>query len=158
MLAKLITISILLFSTIVLADTVKPADKQNLRIAMLAAEAQFDSNTVALTPAGVQSLQDLIVKLAKFPEVLSIRIVGHTDDIGSIEFNKSLSLQRANFIKQNFSEKFAKAHLIAIGMGEAQPIAKNDNEAGRERNRRVEIQVIAKGYMPISNDSATTNN
>jgi len=58
-------------------------------------------------------------------------------------------LQRANAIKESFTKRFTKAHVMAIGMGEAQPIAKNDSEAGRERNRRVEIQVIARGYMPL---------
>jgi len=154
MLAKLVLVSFLLLSFGVCADTAKPADEQPLRIAMLAAETRFDSNTMALTPAGVQSLQDLIAKLAEFQEVLSIRIVGHTDDVGSIEFNKSLSLQRANAIKENFTKRFSNAHVLVIGMGEVQPIATNDNEAGRERNRRVEIQVIARGYMPLSKTSA----
>ncbi len=152
MLSKFITIALLVFSIGIYANTTTPADKQGLRIAMLAAETQFDSNTMALTPEGIQSLQDLIAELDKFHEILSIRIVGHTDDVGSIEFNKSLSMQRANFIKQSFVKKFANAHLISIGAGEAQPIANNDSEAGRELNRRVEIQVIARGYMPLSTD------
>lgn len=155
---KLLFLLFVLCSINAIADTSEPTDKQNLHIAMLAAETQFDSNTMALTPAGMLSLQDLIAKLDKFHEILSIRIVGHTDDIGSIEFNKLLSLQRANFIKQSFSKKYAKAHLISIGMGEAQPIAKNDSEAGRERNRRVEIHIIARGFMPVAIDDATTNN
>jgi len=63
MLAKLVAISILLLSISAYADVSKPDDEQQLRLAILAAETQFDSNTMALTPAGMQSLQGLIAKL-----------------------------------------------------------------------------------------------
>lgn len=141
-----------------LADTSSASGKQNLSIAMLAAETRFENNTMNLTPAGLKSLQQLIIQLDNYREILSIRIIGHTDSVGSKQFNQSLSQQRANSIRENFVKKFKQAHLIAVGMGESQPIAKNDTEDGRERNRRVEIQVIARGYIPTADSNGSTNN
>ncbi len=132
--------------------------QQPLSIALLAAETRFDSNTMALSPDGEQALQDLLQQLEEYEEILSIRIIGHTDNVGSNEFNQQLSLRRANAIRENFLGQFGEAHLIAVGVGESQPIASNQTEAGRERNRRVEIQVIARGYSPEVDSNAATNN
>ena len=141
-----------------IADSTSSQGTPKLAIAMLAAETRFDSNTMNLTPAGQRSLNDLIDQLAKYHEILSFRIIGHTDNIGSNAFNQTLSLQRANSIRESLVKNFPNAHLLSVGMGELQPIAKNDTEAGRERNRRVEIQVIARGFMPISGGNSATNN
>jgi|GEM_PF-2985796 len=136
------------------ADT----DNKELRIAMLAAEARFDTNTMVLTDAGEAAMQRLFAQLDQYHDILSIRIVGHTDNVGSSEQNLVLSKRRAESIKQSFAKRFNKVRLIAIGAGESQPIVNNDTEGGRKQNRRVEIQVIARGYIPSVNNAATTNN
>lgn len=134
------------------------ASAQDLRIALLAAEARFDTNTMRLTPAGMLALQNLLKQLNEYHEILAIRIIGHTDDVGSSELNKSLSVDRANYIRRSFVKDYSDSHLIAIGMGETQPIASNQTAAGRERNRRVEIQIVARGYMSGVADRSVTNN
>ena len=69
-----------------------------------------------------------------------IVITGHTDDVGSYEYNKKLSLQRAGSVKQKLiSFGIAGDQIQVKGMGEQQPLVSNDTESGRARNRRVEI-------------------
>jgi outer membrane protein OmpA-like peptidoglycan-associated protein len=74
---------------------------------------------------------------------LQIEISGHTDNIGSKAYNKQLSQRRANAVKDYLVKKGVDARRItAVGYGEAQPLASNDDEKeGRELNRRVEFKV-----------------
>jgi outer membrane protein OmpA-like peptidoglycan-associated protein len=71
---------------------------------------------------------------------IKINIIGHTDNIGTDANNLVLSLERANTIKQILmKEGCNEEDVITKGMGESMPIASNDTEAGRAKNRRVEI-------------------
>lgn len=72
-----------------------------------------------------------------------VRIEGHTDATGGANFNQVLSQQRAESVRQALIEEGVDAaRLTARGYGEDRPIAANDSEAGRARNRRVEIVVV----------------
>ena len=66
-------------------------------------------------------------------------IAGHTDSVGTEEFNRGLSQQRANVIQRFLAEKYAVANdrLVSRGYGEWEPVASNDTEEGRAMNRRV---------------------
>lgn len=116
--------------------------------ALLNAEALFTTNADILEPEGRQALQKLVEDLRSFQNVLSIRIVGHTDSIGSAEYNLALSQRRARAIGEVFASNWPESHIVAIGAGESSPIASNATLAGQQRNRRVEIQVIATGVRP----------
>lgn len=71
-----------------------------------------------------------------------IEIDGHTDDKGSDSFNQKLSQDRANAVKSYLVSKGVTADTItATGYGETKPIVKNDSDANRERNRRVEFKI-----------------
>lgn len=71
-----------------------------------------------------------------------IRIEGHTDSRGSAKLNQALSQRRAEAVRDALAEEGVDpARMTAVGRGEEQPIASNDSEAGRARNRRVEIIV-----------------
>ena len=71
-----------------------------------------------------------------------IDIDGHTDDKGSDSFNQKLSQDRANAVKSYLVSKGVTADTItATGYGETKPIVKNDSDANRERNRRVEFKI-----------------
>ena len=71
-----------------------------------------------------------------------IDIDGHTDDKGSDSFNQKLSQDRANAVKSYLVSKGVTADtIIATGFGETKPIVKNDSDANRERNRRVEFKI-----------------
>ena len=71
-----------------------------------------------------------------------IDIDGHTDDKGSDSYNQKLSQDRANAVKSYLVSKGVVADTItATGYGETKPIVKNDSDANRERNRRVEFKI-----------------
>jgi len=73
---------------------------------------------------------------------LTVLLVGHTDASGSDNFNLNLSIQRATAVKRYLVNKGMQASRITIkGEGEWQPVAENATEAGRAKNRRVEISV-----------------
>jgi outer membrane protein OmpA-like peptidoglycan-associated protein len=84
-----------------------------------------------------------IVKILKENENLNIQITGHTDNIGKPQENMELSKQRAkavaNYLKQN---GIAPERLIVTGKGALQPIASNNTEEGRQKNRRVDFEII----------------
>ncbi len=82
-------------------------------------------------------------KLLEENEQIRIRIVGHTDNVGSPEYNKKLSHQRADAVKNKLIETgIAHTRLSTIGMGEEQPVASNEEEEGRRQNRRTEFVII----------------
>lgn len=69
-----------------------------------------------------------------------VRIVGHTDNTGSDDLNNRLSLDRAQSVKDYLASRGVRASDIQVaGRGEREPVADNSTEAGRAKNRRVEI-------------------
>lgn len=73
---------------------------------------------------------------------VKLLIEGHTDNTGGPEANQSLSLARAAAVKKYLEEKgVAEDRLNIVGFGPEKPIAPNDTEAGRSKNRRVEFKV-----------------
>ena len=80
--------------------------------------------------------------LAEFNKT-SIRVTGHTDSTGSDSINQPLSERRADSVAMYLrSQKVASARIQAYGYGSRYPIASNDNPAGREQNRRVELELV----------------
>jgi outer membrane protein OmpA-like peptidoglycan-associated protein len=77
---------------------------------------------------------------------MQVKLVGHTDSVGAEEYNRSLSLKRAEAVKNYLAVHFGiNPDRIEIdGMGEDQPIASNDSAKGRAQNRRVEVINITK--------------
>ena len=74
---------------------------------------------------------------------LNVEIGGHTDDVGSDEVNDRLSQARADAVRDFLVSRGCNASAItAKGYGKNKPIAKNDTERGRAKNRRVEMRVI----------------
>jgi len=76
---------------------------------------------------------------------LKIEISGHTDNVGSASYNQGLSENRAKAVVNYLTGKgINKERLLFEGYGFEQPIASNDNEAGRQQNRRTEFKVLEK--------------
>ena len=101
---------------------------------------QYKSTKVA------NSSLDTIKKYARFlkkhPEKRA-KIIGYSDSIGSVKYNKKLSKKRADEVVKLLIKNGVKAsQLIAVGMGEANPVADNATEAGRAQNRRIETKLI----------------
>jgi len=79
---------------------------------------------------------------------MQVRLVGHTDSAGKSEYNRSLSLKRAESVRNYLAVHFNidPARIEVQGMGEDQPIASNESAQGRAQNRRVEVINISKKY------------
>ncbi|NDV26133.1 OmpA family protein [Desulfovibrio sp. JC010] len=77
---------------------------------------------------------------------MQVRLVGHTDSAGDSAYNKTLSLKRAEAVKNYLAVHFNidPDRIEIAGMGEEQPIASNESKKGRARNRRVEVVNISK--------------
>lgn len=85
---------------------------------------------------------DEVARTLKNQANLEVEITGHTDDVGNDGYNLTLSQQRAEAVRQYLIGKgVAPERMVAIGMGETQPVAGNDSEEGRVANRRVEFKV-----------------
>ena len=106
------------------------------------ADAFFDFDKAVLKPAGKASLDDLVSKL-KDINLEVIIAVGHTDSVGTDEYNQKLSVRRAEAVKAYLQSKGVEAKRVYTeGKGEKQPVADNKTAAGRAKNRRVEIEVV----------------
>lgn len=102
----------------------------------------FATNETTILPESEQVLNDLYEMLSDNPEV-RIRIIGHTDAVGSDKDNQVLSERRANSVRQAMLDRGINAERIeAIGKGKSEPIATNDTEEGRQKNRRVEFVIL----------------
>ena len=101
----------------------------------------FDSDVVRASAA--QNLGNLAASLNKYPNT-DLLIVGHTDAVGTSDYNQGLSQRRATAAANYLaSQGVSAARLRALGRGETEPLATNDTEAGRQLNRRVEIAIVA---------------
>jgi len=107
-----------------------------------AADALFDFDKYVIRPDARAKLDDLVSKLAGV-NLEVIVAVGHTDSIGTEAYNLALSKRRADAVKQYLVSKGIEANRIYTeGKGESQPVADNRTAEGRQKNRRVEVEVI----------------
>ncbi|MGZ3614206.1 MAG: OmpA family protein, partial [Thermodesulfobacteriota bacterium] len=99
----------------------------------------FDTGKSDITPESRGIVDQIAALLQAHPE-LKVSIEGHTDNVGTPQSNKTLSLQRAKSVMNAVGQKgIAATRLTAVGWGQEKPIADNRSEEGRAKNRRVEI-------------------
>jgi outer membrane protein OmpA-like peptidoglycan-associated protein len=99
----------------------------------------FRSGSFELLPAARERLAKVSGILLAYPS-LHLAVEGHTDSVGSDEYNQNLSEQRAESVRQYFVQQGIPASSVeARGLGKTQPIAANDTPEGRQANRRVEL-------------------
>lgn len=100
----------------------------------------FDTGKAEIKPESAQAIGE-IGKLLKADPQLKVFVVGHTDNVGSVEANLKLSDARAQAVMQALvrEQGIAPARLRAGGCGQYAPVAANDTEEGRAKNRRVEL-------------------
>jgi len=104
----------------------------------------FDTNKFDLKTESISELEKLVEFMTLNP-TLHIEISGHTDNVGNNQSNQILSENRAKSVYQYLvSNKIDPSRLVYKGYGETQPIAPNDTEEGRSKNRRTEFKIIAK--------------
>ncbi len=103
----------------------------------------FDFDSSNLRP-GVQNQIEELAEIVQDYEETKILFAGHTDSIGSDEYNQELSMQRAKSVALYAAQQGVDAERFLIeGYGELEPVADNSTEYGRQQNRRVEIAIFA---------------
>jgi outer membrane protein OmpA-like peptidoglycan-associated protein len=101
----------------------------------------FDFDKSDLTAAARSQLDELTAKLSH-ANVASIRVVGHTDSVGTEAYNQGLSERRAgSVVEYLLTQGVAPAKITSEGKGESQPVADNETDEGRAQNRRVELHI-----------------
>lgn len=102
----------------------------------------FEFNSTTLDEDATAYLEELAKALIDNPE-LKIRLVGHTDNVGSDKFNQRLSIHRAQTLKDYLVEQGVEGERItAEGKGMKEPLNKNETEDDRAKNRRVELTIL----------------
>lgn len=102
----------------------------------------FDFNSSDLDENSRQYLDDLVTALKQDTHI-RIKLIGHTDNIGSAKFNQRLSLFRANTIRDYLAERGIDMERIETdGRGLLEPLNENRNEEERAKNRRVELTIL----------------
>lgn len=120
---------------------VERLQNENLKITMNS-EVSFDFNSSRLQPAFESSLDKVSGILNRYPRS-SIKIIGHTDNVGSEVYNQQLSEKRASAVGLALeSREVNPSRIITSGRGESEPRTTNETEAGRQLNRRVEMLII----------------
>ncbi len=103
---------------------------------------EFDFNKATIRPSSFPELNQIVEMMKSFPDVV-IEISGHTDNVGNDDYNQKLSEKRAKSVKNYIVNKGITAiRLKTIGYGEAKPIADDDTDEGRQKNRRIEVSIL----------------
>ena len=112
-------------------------------ISLQMAGVNFEPQSYELTEASKKILDEAVITINASPELQSIEVQAHTDSRGSEKYNLKLSENRAESVRSYLvSQGVAESRLVAKGYGETKPIADNDSEEGRAKNRRVELKVV----------------
>jgi outer membrane protein OmpA-like peptidoglycan-associated protein len=115
----------------------------------------FDTGSSTLKPGAREKLAKISGIVLAHPG-LNLQIEGHTDSVGSDDFNQQLSERRADTVRDFLAEQGVPASAItARGFGKTQPVASNDTAEGRQRNRRVEL--VVNGDVIGNNASASAS-
>ncbi len=102
----------------------------------------FKFDSADLKPEFFSVLHSVALVINKYPKTL-IDVAGHTDSVGTEQYNMDLSQRRAQTVATYLaSQNVLTTRMDVRGYGETHPIASNDTEAGRGQNRRVEITLI----------------
>jgi outer membrane protein OmpA-like peptidoglycan-associated protein len=116
----------------------------NLLSVTFKGDVTFDTNSAELRSGLYNEINRVAGVLNQYPDTL-IRVEGHTDSRGSDEYNMDLSKRRANNVKTLLVMRGVAENRIEVaGYGKTMPVATNDTEAGRQKNRRVEIRIAPK--------------
>lgn len=105
---------------------------------------EFEVGSATLTPAGRVILDEMYAAIKQIGTP-KVQVIGHTDSSGSRQANISLSLSRANSVRNYLVEKGLPAdNLTAVGSGPDQPVSSNDSSEGRAKNRRIEFRLASQ--------------
>jgi outer membrane protein OmpA-like peptidoglycan-associated protein len=121
---------------------ISPTDNGQAILVNLPEGVTFDVGSAALQPAFRSTLDQIAQSMNQYPDSL-IDVYGHTDSTGSEQFNQTLSESRARTVANYLSmQGVSGTRIRSQGFGETMPVADNNTEEGRRRNRRVEIKIV----------------
>jgi OmpA-OmpF porin, OOP family len=104
----------------------------------------FNTGTTQLTPESQPTVSSLVVILKAYPST-EVQLVGHTDNTGDAAANMKLSQDRASAVRDMLVNGGVDGNRITTaGYGQDKPVASNDTEEGRAKNRRTELVVTKK--------------
>jgi len=105
----------------------------------------FEFNKWRILAESYHILDEVVDIMLKHPEIKLVRVEGHTDAVGESEYNQMLSDNRAQSVIDYLAEHgIGEDRLESVGYGEDDPIASNENEEGRAKNRRVEFNILER--------------
>jgi outer membrane protein OmpA-like peptidoglycan-associated protein len=121
------------------------AEKTDRGMVITLGDVLFDFNRAELRGGAKQNLSRLVNFLRENPD-RDVLIEGHTDSVGSEQYNLDLSQRRADAVRMFLIENAIESVRIAAkGFGKSLPVTGNDTESGRQQNRRVEIVILDPG-------------
>ncbi len=117
-------------------------------IVLTIGDVLFATGKADLSSDALRSVDKLADFLKKNPN-RNVLIEGHTDSVGSDEFNLTLSEKRADSVKESLTSRaISEERITTKGYGKKYPVASNDTTAGRQQNRRVEVIILNEGVKP----------
>lgn len=120
------------------------------------ADIQFDLNSDHIDSESHGNLESVLAVL-RLEENFRLWIKAHTDDTGTKEFNQSLSERRAHAVRKFFTDRGIDAGRFDLsGYGDSAPIASNETEEGRSRNRRVEFEIVLEEIFRSAPETSQT--
>jgi outer membrane protein OmpA-like peptidoglycan-associated protein len=106
-------------------------------------KVKFGFNRASLSEDARVALDDLVERIKGYGKAVYVEIEGHTDSSGDASYNRRLSEERAEIVRDYLHEQGIPLHAMnVIGEGEEDPVADNKTRAGRAQNRRVVIRVL----------------
>ena len=104
-------------------------------------QTAFETDSSSIKP-GFNSTMDKVADVVVRYQKTTLTVVGHTDNVGTNDYNQKLSERRAHAVAEYLESRRVNGMRLALaGKGETQPVASNASESGRQANRRVEIYV-----------------
>ncbi len=124
-----------------------PGPRSEGHSARIPSRVEFEFDSDRLTDRGKRDLDEFGEALATRLAGRGLVLEGHTDAVGTDEYNLELSRRRADAVRRYLVESFGLngAQIIAQGKGKADPVASNDTETARSRNRRVDFVFSSPG-------------
>jgi OOP family OmpA-OmpF porin len=109
-------------------------------------KVQFATGSAEILPVSHGLLDEVARLLTDNPQIELLQVEGHTDSTGTAALNRRLSQQRAESVMKYLASKgVAAGRMQAKGFGPDKPIADNASDDGREKNRRVEFNILKQG-------------
>ncbi|PIR26290.1 MAG: hypothetical protein COX62_02750 [Deltaproteobacteria bacterium CG_4_10_14_0_2_um_filter_43_8] len=137
----------LISSSFLACNAARCPETETIVKVVLLKDINFAFDRADLLPSAVTLLEENLELLQKDPNLL-VRIEGHCDYLGSDAYNQNLSERRAASVRNYFVGQGLDFSRFAIfGYGRTRPIAPNDTDEGRAKNRRVELKIVRPGEV-----------